>query len=199
MESRLRLILALIDRLASALAFLCGAGVLVLSLLITWDIVARKVFGVSVQGTDELGGYTLALIGSLGMAHVLQRREFTRIDLAFPYLPARLRQVLHVLAHVALAGTVVFFAYRATLTLQETLLFDSVANTPLQTPLWIPQGLWVVGLTLFAVVAVLHAVRSLFLLVLEPHRVEHEYGCAGARDEVDAFMSDADPAAGRQP
>lgn len=193
----MRLLLALIDRLAAALAFVCGVGVLLLALLITWDIVARKVFGLSVQGTDELGGYVLALIGSLGMAHVLQRREFTRIDLAFPYLPARLRQVLHVAAHVALAGTVVFFAYRATLTLQETLLFDSVANTPLQTPLWIPQGLWVMGLMLFAVTAVLHAVRALYMLAREPHRVEQDYGCASARDEVEVFMSDADPGAGR--
>ena len=193
----MRLILSLIDRLAAGLAFLCGLGVLALSLLITWDIVARKVFGVSVQGTDELGGYALALIGSLGMAHVLARREFTRIDLVFPYLPARLRQILHVAAHVALAGTVVFFAYRAALTLQETLLFDSVANTPLQTPLWIPQGLWVAGLVLFGLSAVLHAARGLVMLVWHPQDIESAYGCASTRDEVEAFLSDADRSGGR--
>ena len=76
--------LALIDRLAAALAFLCGVCLLLLALLITWDIVARKAFGLSVQGTDELGGYVLALIGSLGMTNVLLRSEFTRIDLALP-------------------------------------------------------------------------------------------------------------------
>lgn len=193
----MRLILSLIDRLAAGLAFLCGLGVLALSLLITWDIVARKVFGVSVQGTDELGGYVLALIGSLGMAHVLARREFTRIDLVFPYLTARLRQILHVAAHVALAGTVVFFAYRAALTLQETLLFDSVANTPLQTPLWIPQGLWVAGLVLFGLSAVLHAARGLVMLVWHPQDIESAYGCASTRDEVKAFLSDADRSGGR--
>ena len=194
----MRILLTLTDRLAAALAFVCGVGVLALALLITWDIVARKAFGFSVQGTDELGGYVLALIGSLGMAHVLLRREFTRIDLALPYLPARLRQVLHVAAYVALAGTVVFFAYRAVLTLQETLLFDSVANTPLQTPLWIPQGLWAAGMVLFAAAAVLHAVRSVLLLALAPDRVETEYGCASTQDEVEAFLSEADQA-GRRP
>ena len=188
---------ARIDRLAAALAFVCGVGLLLLALLITWDIVARKAFGLSVQGTDELGGYVLALIGSLGMAHVLLRREFTRIDLVLPYLPARLRQVLHVAAYVALAGTVVFFAYRAGLTLQETLLFDSVANTPLQTPLWIPQGLWATGMALFAAAAVLHAARAVVLLVREPQRIEAEYGCASTQNEVDAFLSGADQAGGR--
>lgn len=194
----MRILLTLTDRLAAALAFVCGVGVFVLALLITWDIVARKAFGFSVQGTDELGGYVLALIGSLGMAHVLLRREFTRIDLALPYLPARLRQVLHVAAYVALAGTVVFFAYRAVLTLQETLLFDSVANTPLQTPLWIPQGLWAAGMVLFAAAAVLHAVRAVLLLARAPDRVETEYGCASTQDEVESFLSEADQA-GRRP
>lgn len=193
----MRPLLALIDRLAFALAFLCGVGVLLLALLITWDIVARKVFGFSVQGTDELGGYVLALIGSLGMAHVLSRREFTRIDLAFPYLPARLRRVLHAAAYVALAGVAMFFAHRALLTLEETLQFDSVANTPLQTPLWIPQGLWAAGMVLFALAAVLHAIRALALLVLQPGQVEAEYGCTSTKDEVDAFLSQSGPPGGR--
>jgi TRAP-type C4-dicarboxylate transport system permease small subunit len=187
-----RLLLTAIDRVASGLAFLCGLGVLGLALLITWDIVARKIFGISVQGTDELGGYVLALIGSLGMAHVLVRREFTRIDLAFPYLPARLRQVLHVVAYVSLAGVVVFFAYRALLTLDETILFDSIANTPLQTPLWIPQGLWATGMVFFAVAAVVHAARAVIFLLTAPARIEAEYGCATAQDEVEAFISRAD-------
>jgi TRAP-type C4-dicarboxylate transport system permease small subunit len=187
-----RLLLTAIDRVASGLAFLCGLGVLGLALLITWDIVARKIFGISVQGTDELGGYVLALIGSLGMAHVLVRREFTRIDLAFPYLPARLRQVLHVVAYVSLAGVVVFFAYRALLTLDETILFDSIANTPLQTPLWIPQGLWAAGMVFFAVAAVVHAARAVIFLLTAPARIEAEYGCATAQDEVEAFISRAD-------
>jgi hypothetical protein len=104
----------------------------------------------------------------------------------------RLRQVLHVAAYVALAGMVVFFAHRALLTLDETLLFDSVSNTPLQTPLWIPQGLWAAGMTIFAVAAVLHAIRAVILLVREPHRIEAEYGCATAQDEVEAFLSRVD-------
>ena len=102
-----------------------------------------------------------------------------------------------VAAHVALAGTVVFFAYRAVLTLQETLLFDSVANTPLQTPLWIPQGLWVAGLVLFGLSAVLQAARGLVMLVRHPQDIESAYGCASTRDEVETFLSDADRSGGR--
>jgi hypothetical protein len=87
---------------------------------------------------------------------------------------------------------VVFFAYRALLTLDETILFDSIANTPLQTPLWIPQGLWAAGMVFFAVAAVVHAARAVIFLLTAPDRIEAEYGCATAQDEVEAFISRAD-------
>jgi TRAP-type C4-dicarboxylate transport system permease small subunit len=185
----MRATLALLDRISEALSLLAGFAVLILAGLIGYDIVARKLFGLSVQGTDELGGYTLALVGSLGMAHVLARREFTRIDLAFRYLPAAARRVLHALAHLALAGVVLFFAWHAWLTLDETLLFSTRANTPLQTPLWIPQGLWAFGMAFFALNAVIHALRSAVMLVAAPGRVEAEYGCSGIQEEVDTALA----------
>jgi TRAP-type C4-dicarboxylate transport system permease small subunit len=182
-----------LDRLATGLAFFAGASVLVLAGLITFDIVSRRLFAMSVQGTDELGGYALAMVGSLGMAHVLARREFTRIDLFFRYMPLPVQRVLHVAAYVSLAGVVVFFCYHAWLTLSDTLLFQSRANTPLQTPLWIPQGLWTLGMGFFALNAVLHALRAILLLVLDPARVEHEYGSTRIEDEVQDYLDPPHP------
>lgn len=191
-----------IDRIASLLALTAGAAVFILAGLITFDIVARRFFGVSVQGTDELGGYALAMVGSLGMAHVLSRREFTRIDLFFRFMPIILQRLLHVAAYVALAGVVVFFCWHAWLTLSDTLLFQSRANTPLQTPLWIPQGLWTFGMGFFALNAVLHAARAVLLLLIAPERVEREYGGVSIEDEVQQFADSAsaaiEPVAGRE-
>lgn len=183
-----RLLFSLLDRLAILLAFLAGSAVFVLAGLITFDIVARRFFGMSVQGTDELGGYALAMVGSLGMAHVLAKREFTRIDLFFRYMPLFLQRILHVLAYVSLAAVVVFFSYHAWLTLSDTLLFQSRANTPLQTPLWIPQSLWTFGMGFFALNAVLHALRAILLLFLDPARVEADYGGTRVEDEVQEYL-----------
>lgn len=183
-----------VDRVATAFAFVAGAAVLILALLIAVDVVARKVFGVSLQGTDEIGGYVLAMVGSLGMLHVLSRREFTRIDLLLRVLPPPLTRALHVLAYVALACMVVFFARHALKTFDETLLFQTRANTPLQTPMWIPQGLWTLGMVAFAAMAVLHALRAVTLLAVAPGRIDAEYGAARAEDEVRDYTS-ADGAA----
>jgi TRAP-type C4-dicarboxylate transport system permease small subunit len=182
-----------LDRVATFLAFLSGGAVLVLAVLITADVIARKLFSVSLQGTDEIGGYVLAMVGSLGMVHVLNRRGFTRIDLLFKFLPVWIRRALHVLAYLSLAGVVVFFAMRSLDTLNETLLFDSRSMTPLQTPMWIPQGLWSVGMVFFAVMAVLHALRASLLVFLDPAQIERDYGATQLEEEVDEYTSRPEP------
>jgi hypothetical protein len=57
-------------------------------------------------------------------------------------------------------------AYMAWRTLSDSLLFGSVSSTPLQTPLWIPQSLWVAGLLVFALAALWSAIRGLWALRL---------------------------------
>jgi len=42
---------------------------------------------------------------------------------------------------------------------------NSTANTPLATPLWIPQGLWLIGLLWMSVVLTFMLVRSSIALV----------------------------------
>lgn len=179
--------LSLLERLATLFAFLAGGAVFVLSLLIAFDVVARKMFGFSLQGTDEIGGYVLAMVGSLGMIHVLNRKEFTRIDLLVRIAPLAVQRVLHVLAYVTLAAMVVFFANHALKTLDETLLFQTRANTPLQTPMWIPQGLWATGMVFFAAMAVIHALRATILLWVAPDRVIEEYGTTGLEEEIEDY------------
>ena len=176
------------DKTILALAFTAGMAVFVLAFLIVVDILARRLFAFSLQGTDELGGYVLAMVGSLGLAFVLAERGFTRIDLTVRRMPRPVRNVLHVVAYVSLAGLALFFASQALFELEETWLFDTHANTPLQTPLWIPQGLWALGMSLFALGAVIHGVRSLILLAAASHRVEREYGFARVEEELEEFQ-----------
>lgn len=180
----IRFVFTAIDRISILLALLAGAAVFILAWLITVDIVARRVFRFSVQGTDELGGYALAMVGSLGMAYVLSRREFTRIDLFFRFMPIVVQRILHVIAYLSLAYVVIFFSWHAWQTLDDTILMDARANTPLQTPLWIPQGLWVLGMGFFALSAVLHALHAFLLLVIAPQEVERQYSGIRIEDEV---------------
>ncbi len=173
---RAPLTLRAISGLAAAMALASGVAVALLALLIVYDIVARSLFGHSVQGADELGGYTLALVGSLGLSHTLLRRGHPRIDVAFGLFPPRMRAMLHVLALATMAVFAVFMTVHAVGELGEALRFNAVTNTPLQTPLWVPQGLWAFGTGFFALTAATLTVHGALLLGADPARVTALYG-----------------------
>ncbi len=180
----------MIDRLSSAMALVAGMAVVVLSALIVFDVVSRRFFQYSVQGTDELGGYTLALIGSLGLTYTLLQRGHPRIDIALRHFPAPLRRVLHVLAYLALFGFAAFMTVHAFSEFGETIAFSTVTNTPLQTPLWAPQSFWVFGTTAFALSCLVLAAHGAFLLFTDPEEVERRYGPITVEEEVQEYVGE---------
>jgi hypothetical protein len=75
-------------------------------------------------------------------------------------------------------------AWRATTTLIDSISYGSVASTPLQTPLWIPQLVWDIGLIFFAILATVLAVHAVILAVRDPDGVMALYGPRTVREEV---------------
>lgn len=144
-------------------AMVAGYATFILSILITIEVIGRKFFGFSFQGVDEYGGYVLAIGVSLSLSYALAMRAHTRVDVLINPLGRRVRAFFNVLAAAMMAALACFLCWQSVATLRETLEFDSRASTPLETPLWIPQLIWVVGFALFAVVALSYLVRGLRL------------------------------------
>lgn len=188
---------AALDKLASVVALACGWALLALCALTGYDIVARRLLGHSVQGVDEIGGYILAITAAVGFAAALLNRMHTRIDLGLMAMPARMRAVMNALAAIALAGFAIFMTQKAVGTLMETLEFGSRASTPLQTPLWIPQSLWIFGIALFALVSTAMAAHAVWLLMKgETDSVNTQYGPPSIDEETEASLKVAAPHAG---
>lgn len=186
--------LALLDRLTDSLALVVGAMVVVLSLLIFFDIVTRSLFRYSLQGTDELGGYTLAMVGSLGLAYTLLQRGHPRIDLGLRLLPLRLQAWLHVLAYATLTGFALFMGVHAFGELRETVAFGTITNTPLRTPLWVPQTLWLAGIVIFVLAGLACTLHGLLLALDDaPDEVARHYGPLTVEDEVHEYVADVQP------
>lgn len=172
-------------RLVRALAIAGGYGFLGLSLLVAFEVIARKFFAFSLQGIDEIGGYVMAGAVAMGISYTLFHRAHTRIDMFVDRLPARLRPALHAFAMVALAVFGVFMAWRATTTLLDSIGYQSIASTPLQTPLWIPQLIWDAGLLFFAGLTTILALHAVVLVVRNPVAVMALYGPRTVREEID--------------
>ena len=132
-------------------AILGGYILLLLSFLIVSEIVARKLFSYSLQGVDEIGGYVVAVTGTFGFAYALIERAHTRIDIILDHVSRPIRNILNLLAYVLVTGTALFMLYYGYIALSESILFNSRSSTPLQTIMWIPQGMWVAGLCVFSI------------------------------------------------
>lgn len=144
-------------RLAPWLARAGGAMVLASALLITLDVVLRAGLRVTIGGADELAGYAFAIATTWGLAFVLMDRGHVRVDALYALLPRRLQAWLDVLSLTAMTVILALFAHRATGVLLDSLTFGARANTPLGTPQWLPQSLWLAGFaaTLSAVLPLL--------------------------------------------
>ena len=189
-----RSLLGPLQRASSWAAIMAGGSVALLSVLIMADIVLRTFFGFSVQGTDELGGYVLTLIGSLGLAHALIHRGHPRIDIGLKLFPLRLRALLHVLALAAMAAFAIFAALRSWAELSQTIAYHSVASTPLETPLWIPQTIWVAGQVFFAIVATVLLLHAFVLSITDSATADRLYGPPSVEEEVEVYTGPQDDA-----
>lgn len=141
-----------LTRTVSALAArLMGLLLITIVCFIGAEIVMRKLFNHSLPGVHEYAGYLLAILSAWGLSHTLMERAHIRIDVVHGRLPAWSRHSLDVLAMAALnlvAWTITLHAWPV---LAKSLSNGSTANTPLATPLWIPQLLWLSGYIWFAI------------------------------------------------
>jgi TRAP-type C4-dicarboxylate transport system permease small subunit len=158
------------------MAILCGWWLLAYCFLVLVDVIGRARFGLTLQGTDEIGGYTLAIVSAFGFTHALLTGRHTRIEVLVQALPRRGAALLNLAAAVALAALSVYLLQSGANVLAESIEFMSVSSSPLQTPMWLPQGLWVAGLGFFALSAVACAVHAAWLILRDPARLNTLYG-----------------------
>ncbi len=177
-------------RLSRLMVIACGWWLLAIVAMTCIEIVGRKFFGFSLQAVDELGAYSLAVTSAFGFTFTLLNRGHTRVDFLMTRLPAGAQAWLNALAMVLLAALALFAAWRGTNVLAESIEFQSRATTPLQTPLWIPQSLWLAGITLFAFASALLAGHALALLVRDRTRLNTLYGPMTLDEEIRHEVAD---------
>jgi TRAP-type C4-dicarboxylate transport system permease small subunit len=148
----------------SVLAWVFGSIFLTLAVVVAVETTSRKVFNISLQGADELGGYALAVGSTIAFSLALMGRNHIRVDVFHERLPRAAQAFLKWISIVSIAGFGIFVAWVATKVITDTMHYGSTAQTPWATPLIWPQGVWYAGLVVFALVATSYAVRATVLL-----------------------------------
>jgi TRAP-type C4-dicarboxylate transport system permease small subunit len=170
-------------RANDVIAMAVGALLLACVALILAEVVLRRLGLGALGGTDEVSGYVMAGATSWGMAFALTALAHVRIDLLRHQTGPTLRSLLDLLALATLTGVAIIVAWSGWSVLARTLANDARANTPLETPLWIPQALWWSGWVWFGAVSlVLWLAAAAMLLRGDAAAVD---AAIGARDETE--------------
>ena len=152
-------------RVNRAIALAWGVVLLAVAAFVLVEIALRALDMRGLGGSDEIGGYAMAGVAAWGLAFALTERAHIRIEFAVRRLPSLARDLVDVsaLASVAVvAATVAAYGWSV---VGKSLARGSTANTPLETPLWMPQIVWWLGWGWFALCASLVALAAATLAV----------------------------------
>ena len=179
------------DHVETVLATVFGVIFLGLAVVVTVETISRKVFNISLQGADELGGYALAVGSTLAFSLALMGRAHIRVDVFHERLPRRVQAIMNWFSTVSLAALGLFIAWVAFKVIGDTLQYRSTAQTPWATPLIIPQSVWYAGLLVFALVASGYALRATALLFTDRiDKLNTDFHPKSAKEELKEELDD---------
>lgn len=191
MEAAAPAAVSLKQRVENILATVFGLTFMALAVVVTVETLSRKVFNVSLQGADELGGYALALGSTIAFSLALMGRNHIRVDVFHGMMSRRAQAVVNWLAMLSLAAFGIFIAVVAFKVIADTLAYRSTAPTPWQTPLIWPQSVWYAGLVVFALLTLAFALRATGLLFVgRIDDLNHEFPPRSVKEELKEELDD---------
>ncbi len=172
-------------------AGLGGILLLIAAFMVSAEVVSRKFLTVVYSGSDEIGGYLFAVGTTWSLSYVLVTRGHVRIDALYGIFPLRLRAFFDLVALVLL-GLVAYTMVDRGLDLTYTNFIEwNMANTPLRTPLALPQIPWLFGLGLFFVSIVIAFLRTVVALRRGDYATANKTaGVASQDEEIESELTD---------
>ncbi len=180
-----------ITRIARAMTITAGLALLGTAVLVSVEVVVRRFFMISFNAGSEISSYVLGIVASWGLAYTLLLRGHVRVDALVRLFPEKVRAWVDLLALIGLGLVGLLLLSQAFVTFQASLSMNAHSMTPLQVPLWIPQGLWVTGLAFFVVVLGILAVQATGALLKGDYRKSRQLiGIQGVEDEAAEALAD---------
>ncbi len=147
-------------KLLTAMAYFCGTLFLLYSFYVALEVVGRHFFGLFTGITDEIGGYVLALGGSVGLAYTLKAQGHVRIDVIFSFLPPKAKPWFDAIATLSMAiFALVVTDHLLDLTIQSHEM-QATGHSLIEMPQWIMQSFVTFGYALLCFTAITSFIAS---------------------------------------
>lgn len=195
-----------LEQVSRVAVWVGGAAMTAAAIMVTVDVIFRKLFALTMSGSDEVSGYVFAASTTWAYAYCLLHRANVRIDALYNFLPRPVTGILDVVGLALLLGFMSVVTYYAGLVFLDSWEKNSVSITTLATPQWIPQLFWFAGLALFFVTLVFLMVYALVALAQRNWdlmaRIAGVPSIAETVEEethgVDVVLADRGPSVGRE-
>ena len=140
---------AVIDRLNTWVARFWGASIVVVTIAILYEVVARGLFGQATIWANETTVYLSAVTYLLGGGYALLRRGHVRIDLIYGMLAGRPKMVSDLISFVCFAVYVGALIWVGTEMAWTSFLQSEGTGTPWNPPIWpVKMAIPIAGLLL---------------------------------------------------
>ncbi len=145
---------------------LFGAGIATLLVLIVFGLVSYSVFmryvlGTPVTFSDELTGFIVVAMVSLGAGEVLLRNEHFGVDLLTDKAGPRIKFLVEIWGMVGVILVAGAILYSAILMVRFSYDFGIYSDGYLGVQMWIPQSFLLVGMVILILAAVARIVTLL--------------------------------------
>lgn len=183
-----------LHKIISGVVQIGGWLILASAFLVTYDVITRKVFNISISGADEITGYAFAISTACAFSYALITRSNIRIDFIYNLFPAKLQRILDVLSMLAMAGFLAIVCYYVFLIVKDSFINQSVSVTPLQVRLAFPQSMWFAGLVFTLFIALyLFAISLVALLKGDDTTVQETVGIPDLKEEIQRETGEQKP------
>ena len=151
--------LSRIDRISALAARLAAWMFFAIGLMVTWEVITRKVFNSPTIWVDEVARFTQVWAVYLAAAHVLKRRELILVEIIpVEGRPAR-RRLLESLTFVIVAVFSAVSVWYGTTIVIESIQLGRHTSTMLAVPKWMTESAIPIGFGLLFLQAVTELVK----------------------------------------
>ena len=157
----MRVFQEVVFRISRGAAIVSAALLVLMVLHILTEIVLRSFFASSTFVLDEFVGYGVAAMTFLSLGYALEDGSLIRVQLLLTRSPPPARRGLEALCAALTLALSLFLIAHFWHSVSRNWSRGAVSQSIAEVPLWIPEGLVLLGLVLFALQLFAHLLRLL--------------------------------------
>lgn len=146
------------DRISASASYgLAGAGVVsmvAMMFIVTFDVILRYFFNAPTVWAGEVASFLTISVVFLGLAQNIRLDGHIRIDVFTNLMPERTRLLLNVIAHAVAIIFSVALLMACWLRFENFWIRQTVSDSPIMVPLWIPMVPVLIGAVGFCLASV---------------------------------------------